>query len=156
MHTPGHVGAALLAYAPVAAVLTASGQSGLAALGTATAVGCCTTPDIDRDLRMDHRGLTHTLWFVCLGGVVAGLAGVAFAPGAIWVWGAVLGSAVLLSLGSHVVADSITPMGITPFTPLSDWHHSFDIVPSKHRRANAALLVVGTVAVGVSQAILLS
>jgi len=156
MHTPGHVGAALLAYAPVAAGLSAAGQPGLATLGTATAVACCTLPDLDRNLPLAHRGLTHTLWFACLGGLVGGLAGVAFAPATVWVGAAVLGTAALLSLGSHLLADSITPMGITPFAPVSDWHHSFDIVPSKNRRANTAMLLVGTVVVGASQALLLS
>ena len=43
MHYWGHVGAALLAYAPVGAAVTAAGASGLAALGAVLAV---TVPDV--------------------------------------------------------------------------------------------------------------
>ena len=97
-------------------------------------------------LPIDHRGPTHTVWFV-LGGAaivaaVAGIAGAAIGrPGAVAATG---GIAAALSLGSHLLADSITPMGIRPLYPLSAWHHSFDITPAANPRANTTMLGVGT------------
>lgn len=56
---------------------------------------------------------------------------------------AAVGAASAVSLGSHLLADSITPMGIRPLYPLSTWHHSFDLTPAKNPRANVALLAGG-------------
>lgn len=154
MYTLGHIGAALLVYAPVAALLTAVGEPHLAASGTATAVGVSTLPDIDHNLQITHRGGTHTVWFALACGVAGALVGAVVATSALP--SLVLGTACLLSICSHLLADSITPMGIAPFAPLSRWHCTLDIVPSKSRRANIAMLLSGVAAAGGPQAVLLA
>lgn len=145
MYIAGHVGAALLCYAPVAAALVALGQSDLAAVGVGVTVAVAGLPDIDHPLPINHRGPTHTVWFAAgvalLGGVIGVTAGMV--TGNAVGLGAVIGSAVFLSLLSHLLADSITPMGIRPFAPLSSWHVTFDIVPAANVRANAAFLSGG-------------
>ncbi|TKR25729.1 metal-dependent hydrolase [Natronomonas salsuginis] len=145
MYRWGHVGAALFVYGPVGAALSRGADPWLAAFGAAVAVACSTAPDADELLPIDHRGPTHTIWFV-LGGtaVVASIAGVAGAPiGRQVTVAATAGTAAALSLGSHLLADSITPMGIRPLYPLSAWHHSFDITPAANPRANTSMLGVG-------------
>lgn len=145
MYRWGHVGAALFVYGPVGAALNRAGEPGLAALGAVVAVACATIPDADELLPMDHRGPTHTVWFV-LGGslalaAVAGMVGASVGrPIAV---AATVGVASALSLASHLLADSITPMGIRPLYPLSMWHHSFDVTPAANPRANTTMLGVG-------------
>jgi inner membrane protein len=157
MHRWGHVGAALLAYAPAGAAATAVGDPALAVLGAVVAVAVSTLPDADEFLPVEHRGPSHTVWFV------AGCALVAFGIGA--AAGRLVGrptalptvaaAAVGLSLTSHLLADVITPMGIRPFHPLSSWHHSLGLTPARNRRANAAFLAAGIVSLALSQAVVL-
>lgn len=156
MYRWGHVGAALLAYAPLGAVLTARGDPTLAAIGFAVAIATATLPDADELLPLDHRGPTHTVWFLLTCSTIAVGVGVGIGSGfgRALAFGAVLGSAVAVSLASHLLADSITPMGVRPFTPLSGWHYSFDLTPAENPRANAILLSAGSAVALLSQALL--
>jgi inner membrane protein len=156
MYRWGHVGAALLAYAPLGAVLTVRGDPTLAAVGFAVAIATATLPDADELLPIDHRGPTHTVWFLLVCSAVGVAVGVAVGSGfgRTLAFGVVLGTAVAVSLGSHLLADSITPMGVRPFAPLSGWHHSFDLTPAANPRANAALLSAGSAVALLSQAFL--
>ena len=136
MHRWGHVGAALLAYAPVGAAVTAAGAPGLAALGAVVAVTASTVPDVDEFLPVAHRGPTHTVWFVVDCTLLAGGVGAAVGPGVGWpvALPAVVGAAVGLSLASHLLADVVTPMGVRPFYPVSPWHRSLELTPSRNPR----------------------
>jgi len=143
----GHYGAALLAYAPVAFAVTAAGYQTLALAGGAVAAALATLPDVDVKLPIPHRGPTHTLWFALAVGLATGTGGLLL--------GRELGVATALALGgfgflvgtlaicSHIAADALTPMGVTPFTPLSGRHVTYDIVKAKNRVANYLFLVVG-------------
>lgn len=157
MHRLGHVGAALCCYAPVAAVLTAGGNPTLAAVGTGVAVSLSSLPDADELLPIPHRGPTHTVWFVVacslLGGALGFVAGIR--TGQPSTLALVFATAAFVSLCSHLLADSITPMGIRPFAPLSGWHHSFDVTPAANPRANVALFGVGAAAALLAQALVL-
>lgn len=157
MYRLGHAGAALCCYAPVAAALTASGDPAFAAVGTVVAVALSSLPDADEVLPIPHRGPTHTLWFVAVCSVLAAAVGLVAGartgrPAAL---AAVLGSATTISLLSHLLADSITPMGIRPFAPLSRWHHSFDVTPAANPRANAALFGAGAATTLLAHALVL-
>ena len=146
MYRWGHVGAALFCYAPLGAALGRTGETELAALGVAVAVAVATLPDADERLPIAHRGPTHTVWFVAAGALVSAALGAALGYAIdrpLAVAGAV-GAATAVSLTSHLLADSVTPMGIRPFAPVSAWHHSFDLTPAADRWANAAMLAVGT------------
>lgn len=151
MYIAGHVGAALLCYGPVSAWLVAGGNLELAAISTVVAIGVAGLPDIDQFLPVEHRGPTHTVWFAITVSVAVGVialsVGVAGASaglvGDASTLAVVVALATLVSLLSHLLADSITPMGIRPFHPLSPWHHTFDIVRAANSRANAAVLGLG-------------
>ena len=157
MHRWGHVGAALLAYAPVGAVVTAAGDPALATVGAAVAVALSTLPDADEFLPLDHRGSTHTVWFVAACVLVAFGLGAAAGPGVgrPAALPAVAGAAVGLSLVSHLAADLLTPMGIRPFHPVSSGHYSMQVTPARNPRANVALFAAGTAVLAGSQALLL-
>jgi len=146
MYRWGHVGAALFVYAPVGAALTRAGEPTLAFVGAVVAVVFSTLPDADELLPIDHRGPTHTVWFVAAVSLLMAVAGalVGIAVDRPLVFAALVGGSTALSLTSHLLADSITPMGVRPFYPVSMWHHSFDVTPAKNPRANTTMLGVGT------------
>lgn len=147
MYTWGHVGAALFLYAPAGAALTRAAEPGLAVAGAGVAIALATLPDADEldVVPFDHRGPTHTVWFVA--GCSLLLAGVGWLAGAAVgrpsTVAATFGLAAAISLTSHLLADSITPMGIRPFYPVSMWHHSFEVTPAANPRANTTMLAFG-------------
>ena len=62
MYRNGHYGAALLAVAPIGAVLTAAGLFELAVAAGVTAVALAVVPDLDQRVPgIAHRGPTHTV-----------------------------------------------------------------------------------------------
>ncbi|MFC7131862.1 MULTISPECIES: metal-dependent hydrolase [Salinibaculum] len=150
MYRTGHSGAALLAYAPLGFATLAAGLADLALLGGACALALATLPDVDQRLPgVAHRGPTHTVWFALAVGGLVGATGVAVAGGGplaavgVGAFGFAVGT---LSILSHVAADALTPMGVTPFTPFRDDHYTYDVVKAKNPVANAALLALGVAA----------
>ncbi|MFT4881346.1 MAG: inner membrane protein [Salinirussus sp.] len=164
MYRNGHYGAALLAYAPVGFLVAALGYRTLALLAAGVALAVAMVPDLDiRVPGLKHRGPTHTVGFALLVGAVVGALGVtvvtagnpaavstalATRDGGITALGVgVLGGLVsALTVCSHIAVDALTPMGVTPFWPLSDRHVSLDVVRASNRVANAVLLGVGVAA----------
>jgi inner membrane protein len=141
--------------------VTAAGYTGLTLVGGAVTVALATLPDMDiRIPGIAHRGPTHTLWFALLVGLVIGTGGLLL--------GRELGVATALTLGgfgflvgalsicSHIAADALTPMGVTPFTPLSGRHVTYDVVNAKNRVANYLFLVVGLGTAGGAYALAVS
>lgn len=157
----GHYGAALLAYAPLAFAVTAAGFRTVALVGGALALALATVPDMDiRVPGIDHRGPTHTVWFAVLVAAVVGVA-----TGALgWERGLLAAAALggfgflvaFLAIGSHVAADALTPMGVTPFTPVSDRHISYGVVRAKNPLANWLLLAAGVISAAGAFALALS
>jgi inner membrane protein len=155
MYWRGHVGIALLAYAPVAGAVRVVGEPGLAVLGGAVAVAFATVPDLDHRLPVAHRGPTHTVAFaVVTGALVAAAAAIAFPIGggtALPAWTpAFVGGVATLSLASHIAGDAITPMGIWPFRPFRERHVRYDLTPAANPRANRLFLGAGVAAVTLS------
>ncbi|MFB6242479.1 MAG: metal-dependent hydrolase [Halobaculum sp.] len=154
MHREGHLGAALLAYTPLGAAALAVGQVIPAALGAVVTVALASVPDYDHRIPgISHRGITHTVWFAAavaalVGGLAAAFVGLE-SPDARLAggFGALVGAVAVLS---HVAADAITPMGVTPFVPLSDRHYTLDLVRADNTVANYLLLTAGVAAAAVA------
>lgn len=148
MYRTGHVGIALLVYAPLGAGLLLAGRPDLAVLGEVGMVALATLPDYDQRVPLvKHRGSSHTVWFALLVGAVLGTAGwvlggrpAAPADGELAVFGFTVGT---LSVCSHLLGDVLTPMGIRPFWPL--WSRTFTLrlTPAKNPIANYGFLVLG-------------
>jgi inner membrane protein len=154
MHREGHLGAALVAYAPIALVVVAVGPPMLAFIGAAVVGGLAMLPDWDQKFPfVEHRGVTHTVHFAVAVGVVflfaGGLIGSTVGP---WVslglaaFGFAVGAG---TIGSHIAADGLTPMGVEPFGDDGP-HYSADMVKAANPIANYLLLALGVVAVGLA------
>jgi len=155
MHKPGHYGAALLVYAPVGFLTLALGFDVLAVIGGAVAVGGAMIPDLDMRIPgIQHRGITHTVWFALVAGIVLGAAGVALGSSSgalvaigLGAFGFLVG---VLTIGAHLLADALTPMGIRPLEPVDDREITLDVAKASNPLANYALLSLGIAATGLA------
>lgn len=160
MYQLGHYGAALVAYAPIGSAAWLAGNEAVAVVGCGVTVALSTLPDCDQRIpTIDHRGVTHTVLFAVLVGVaLAGIASVLVGEDAALGDAGVVGFAFVVgtvAIGSHLLADLLTPMGIAPFWPVSRRRYSLSITPAKNPLANYLLLALGVVvtvasAIGVS------
>ncbi len=152
MHKEGHVGAALLVYAPVGFVVMLVVDAEFALFGAVAAGALAMLPDIDMKLPLiKHRGPTHSFLFALLVGI--GTAAVGWSIGADTGATAGIGMAALgLYIGtgtvvSHIAADALTPAGVSPYWPVRETHYSYDITTAANPIANYLLLGIGAAAV---------
>lgn len=149
MHRPGHIGAALFAYAPLGGLAVALGAGGLAIAGGASAVVLAMLPDYDQRIPLlTHRGITHTVWFALLVGAVLAGVGLAVAgqrphPLATVTTALFAGLVGTVTVASHIAADALTPAGVRPFAPLRDRRYTYDLARAANPLANYALLALG-------------
>ena len=149
MYKTGHYGAALLLYAPVGYLLLAVDPAP-AVLGGAGGVGLARLPDYDlRVPFVEHRGVTHTLLFLGVVAVVPGAAGYAVdgGVGTDPVRTAGLGVVVaVVAVGSHLLADALTPAGVPLLWPLSNETYAAGVATAPNPVANYRLLLLGVCA----------
>jgi inner membrane protein len=153
MYRTGHYGAGLLAYAPLCALLLATGRPILAGAGAVLSLGLSMVPDWDHWLPLlSHRGFTHTVWFALLVGLLLGAAGWSLGShletatrSILAAFGLVLG---VLAILAHVLADALTPMGVRPFAPLCEDTVSLRVMRAGSPVGNGLLLVLGVLAAG--------
>lgn len=151
MYRTGHYGAAFLAWAPVGALLLARGRPIDAALVGIGIVGLSRLPDYDLQVPLlSHRGPTHTLLFaLVVAGALAGAAWFLARGSGAWTrldlagLGATVG---LLSVGSHLAADWLTPAGIPLLWPVSSRRYSLSVTRADNPIANGVLFAVGVFA----------
>jgi inner membrane protein len=148
VHREGHVGAALVAYAPLALVAAALGLDDLAAVGALATVGLAMLPDVDlRVPLVPHRGPTHTVWFALAVAAVAGYVGWTTGVPAGHLAGAGLAAFAAavggLAVASHVAADALTPMGVRPLAPVSDRRVAYGLTRASNPLSNLLGLVLG-------------
>ncbi|WP_435334803.1 metal-dependent hydrolase [Haloarchaeobius sp. TZWWS8] len=151
MYALGHLGLALLVFAPVALYLRATGRVGLAAGGAVASATLSTAPDVDLLLAsVPHRGITHTVWFATGVGLFLGtflavhtVRGGRRTPLRQFGWAALVGC---LTTTSHLLGDLLTPMGIEPFAPVWDLHLTLNLVAASNPTANRTLFTLGLLA----------
>lgn len=146
----GHAGITLLLYAPIAYVLLVSGKERAMEWGLLVVVLLTPLPDIDMLLPfVAHRGITHSLVAaVCLGVVVGGAGWLSSLSSlANGVDRAALGFLVgSLSVGSHLLGDVITPMGVRLLFPVGETWYTLNLVSAFNLEANGLLFLIGAVA----------
>jgi len=148
MHREGHVGMALAAYAPIGFIAALIGGLQLALFGGIVAAGLAMLPDIDMRIPLvTHRGITHTVWFALIVGLLVGVVGLLSGAdgGALVALGAgTFGFLVgMASICSHILADALTPAGVRPYAPTSDVHYTLDVARASNPIANYLLLGLG-------------
>ena len=149
MYRDGHAGFNALLYAPFVPLVTADYSLEVAVWGAVLALATANVPDIDERVeRIDHRGPTHTVWFALLTGLLAGIATVLVARSTAgfdggFGFGFVVGTCGILA---HLAGDVVTPMGISPFAPVSRAHVTLNWFKSKNGRINRSFLLVGSLA----------
>jgi inner membrane protein len=148
MHREGHLGMALAVYAPIGFIASLISGVDLALLGAVVTAGLAMLPDIDMRIPfVKHRGITHTIWFTLVVGLLVGMFGVvigsdggplvALGSGA---FGFLVGT---VSICSHLLADALTPAGIRPFSPMNDVHYTLEVTRASNSIANYLLLGMG-------------
>jgi inner membrane protein len=155
MYKKGHYGAALTAYAPVGMGALAVGFDVAAVGGAVVAVGLAMVPDVDQKLpNVPHRGPTHTVRFAVGVAAVTGILGGVLGFTVTSQWFLVAGTGVYMALvggitiGSHIAADALTPMGVTPFG--DDRHYSYDLWNADSTIGNYALLGLGILSTAIA------
>jgi inner membrane protein len=144
----GHLGIALIVFAPVGAVLVVAGMSEFAYLAGVTMLWLAMLPDVDHRLPgVSHRGVTHTLAFALLVGGAFAAAG-SFVAARLALADPVVAGAFGFGLGfvtvlAHLLADLLTPAGVPVLWPLSSRRYSLELVRASNRTANYLLLVTG-------------
>lgn len=148
MYRTGHYGISLFLHAPVEFILISFGYGKLAIIGAAIILLTTTPPDIDRRIpRLPHRSITHTIWFAAF---VGGILGLGFAQLSaslpmknplplLWI-GFLLG---VFSVGAHLVADALTPMGVRPFSPICMRRYSFRLWQASSQLGNGLFTCLG-------------
>lgn len=148
MYRKGHYGVSLLTFAPVGAGLVLRGDAALAVLVGAGMLWLAMLPDVDHRLPgVSHRGVTHTVAFALLVGIVLGVAGVGLGR-VLGLWGpnvlGVVGFGVgFLGVVSHLLGDALTPAGIRPLWPLSRRKVTLSLTRADDTAANYALFAAG-------------
>jgi inner membrane protein len=147
MYQTGHYGAALLAYAPVGYLLL-GWRPELALVGGAGVLMLATLPDTDQRIPLvRHRGPTHSLLFLALVAGVLGAFGWFLGESLLLgtqfelaLFGALVGT---IGVGSHLLADMLTPAGINLFWPLPFDPYSLYVTRADDTLANWVLLALG-------------
>jgi inner membrane protein len=146
----GHLGASLLAFAPVGAALVLADRPDLALGGGGVVLWLSMLPDADHRIPgLTHRGSTHTLAFAALVGAVGAGAGAGLAVvvdggrGTLVPFGFAVGALAVLA---HLLADALTPAGVPLLWPLSGRSFSLSLTRADNTVANYVLLAVGVCA----------
>ncbi|MFW5977638.1 MAG: metal-dependent hydrolase [Halohasta sp.] len=148
MYRKGHLGVSLLVFAPVGYTLTTLGYPELAALTGGVMLWLVMLPDIDHRLPLiEHRGPTHSLAFAALVGGIGAALGVA-AESVLSVDLSLSLPAVGFAIGAltvlaHLLGDTLTPMGVNYFWPVSTRTVSLSLTRADNRWANSGLFGLG-------------
>ena len=148
MYRKGHLGVSLLVFAPVGYSLVGLGYPVVAAVTGGVMLWFAMLPDIDHRLPMvDHRGPTHSLAFAALIGGVGAALGVAAEsvvavglPLSLPAVGFAVGALTVLA---HLLGDTLTPMGVNYFWPVSTRSVSLSLTRADNRWANSGLFGLG-------------
>ncbi|WP_144901133.1 metal-dependent hydrolase [Halobellus captivus] len=157
MYQKGHYGVSLLVFAPIAFVLLAIDQAGLAIVTGGAMLSLAMLPDVDHRIPgIPHRGPTHSLVFAALVGGAFGAAGFALETASVGgsslpidtVLGGVSLAVAGFALGAvtvvaHLLGDVLTPAGVNFFWPFSTRTYTLGFWRADNAIANYGLLAVG-------------
>jgi inner membrane protein len=146
MYRKGHLGVSLLVFAPVGYTLVRLGYPVVAAATGGVMLWFAMLPDVDHRLALvEHRGATHSLAFAALvGGLGAALGVVAEQTVSVGLPLPAVGFAIgALTVLAHLLGDTLTPMGVNYFWPVSSRTVSLSLTRADNRWANSGLFGLG-------------
>lgn len=152
MHREGHIGIGLLLYTPISYALIDLEVNFGWGVGIVAMTFWSFAPDFDQGLPIRHRGPTHTLVFAAMAGMVTALFAAYLvsngAPGGgsitNYLVGMIFGFVIgFLGVVGHIVGDSFTKMGVTPFWPWSNRTFGSRTVYADNKRINQGLMSAG-------------
>jgi len=146
MYRKGHLGVSLLVFAPVGYTLVRLGYPVVAAVTGGVMLWFTMLPDVDHRLPMiEHRGPTHSLAFAALvGGVGAALGVAAQSVVSVGLPLPAVGFAIgALTVLAHLIGDTLTPMGVNYFWPVSTRTLSLSLTRADNHWANSGLFGLG-------------
>lgn len=144
MYKEGHAGLSLLIFSPFMFLFRAVGADmNYVVMTCFLMVLLSSIPDLDIKFEMKHRGITHTLLFgVVVGVLCAIMLGWVYGPLG-WVMGFVAGFG---GTASHLIGDSFTYSPFKPLYPFSNREVAYGFFKASNKTANALILVLGLVA----------
>jgi len=159
VYRKGHLGVALLVFAPIAFVLLAADRATLAVVTGGAMLWLAMLPDVDHRLPgVPHRGPTHSLLFAALVGGAFAAVGAALGTvvgdagsvgGVSGVSLPVVGFAIgALTVVAHLLGDALTPAGVNFLWPASTRTYTIGLCRADNTVANYGLFVVGIFATG--------
>lgn len=169
MYRTGHLGVALLTFAPIGYLLVDAGAALAAVLTGGVMLWLAMLPDVDHRLPVvSHRGVTHSLLFAAAVGAAFAAVGLALeAVGGSALVADLLGLDALgvgvvtfgfalgfLAVGSHLLGDLLTPAGVNLFWPVPT-EFSLYVTRADNTIANYGLFLLGVFAVGTAGALAL-
>ena len=156
VYRKGHLGVALLVFAPIAFVLLAADRAALAAVTGGAMLWLAMLPDLDHRIPgVAHRGPTHSLLFAAFVGGAFGAAGMALetvtgkAGSIAGLTTPVVGFAIgALTIVAHLRGDALTPAGVNVLWPVSTRTYTIGLCRADNTVANYGLFAVGVFATG--------
>ncbi|NHX35842.1 MULTISPECIES: metal-dependent hydrolase [Halolamina] len=159
MYRTGHLGVALLVFAPIGYLFVAVGEPFAALVTGGAMLWLAMLPDLDHRIPgIPHRGPTHSLLFAVLVGVAFAGAGGLLADGVgvvdrarLTTFGFFVG---FVAVGAHLLGDVLTPAGVNLFWP---WGREFSLYLTRadNTIANYGLFLLGVFAVAAAGALAL-
>ena len=143
MHREGHAGLSFVLFSPFLLLFKIlSAETSYLVMTGILIAGLSSLPDLDLEWEIKHRGITHTVVF----GMVLGIL-FAFLFGYSWpLIGWFIGfSAGFGSTASHLIGDSLTYMPFQPFYPFSKKKVSYGLFKASNQNVNFGLLIIGLV-----------
>jgi inner membrane protein len=142
----GHAGLSLILFSPFLFLFKTLGVEVSYILVTGfLMVGLSSIPDLDINFEMKHRGITHTLLFGTIVGIIFSiLLGFSFGNLMGWIMGFIAGFG---GTASHLLGDAMTYMPFKPLYPFSDKEISFGFFGASDRGVNKAMLTIGAIAI---------
>lgn len=120
---------------------------GLVVFSTAIIISLSSLPDIDQRIPLvTHRGITHSLTFGLIIGLIIGRAYAALpidiSGTTLIVYGVLTG---ISGIAGHLIGDFLTPHGIKPFQPFINTKITLNLVKANNTIVNTTLFILGAV-----------
>jgi len=172
MYWDGHIGINAFISAPFILGFGVLGEPILGFVAAGIIMGVASLPDSDirfdegmvRDeqrgiepgliqklVPISHRGITHTIWFALLVGLVTGWFASVILPPAMYSFPIAYATGFtcgVIGICGHIVGDMFSPMGVDPINPpLHSNEYTLSLCRASNKPANKALLFVGGITI---------